>query len=169
MTGTFEPDRPPAGPGDFSLQGEISGVKLITDRSSRGKSNLVVDATRSFEIEVEWHVFGNLVPIWLTALSVRTKEWVVTVYAEAQGPGEEVVLGQVGVPLGGPLFSQDEAYRAVLTVPPSALPEEQIADPAHAGVYKIIVITVLSSDLGEIGYDLNGYAEGPVIKVESPL
>ena len=54
-----------------------------------GKSNLVVNGDKSFDIKISWHVFGNLVPLWLTALSVSTKNWVVTAYAESQGPGDE--------------------------------------------------------------------------------
>jgi hypothetical protein len=31
------------------------------------------------------------------------------------------------------------------------------------------VATFLDSDLGPVGYDMMGYAEGPIIKVESPI
>ena len=34
---------------------------------------------------------------------------------------------------------------------------------------KSVVTTFLDSVLGPVGYDMMGYAEGPIIKVESPL
>jgi hypothetical protein len=168
MTDRFDPNIPPAGPTDPAIEGEFTGIVAITERPTLGKSNLVVNAEESFDVEVAWHVFGNLVPLWLTALSVNTPDWVVTAYAESQGPGDEKTLGEVRVPVGGPLFSQDEAYKAKLTVPPGTLAEENPGDPTQSGTYKIVVTTFLDSALGPVGYDMMGYAEGPIIKVEDP-
>jgi hypothetical protein len=47
--------------------------------------------------------------------------------------------------------------------------EENPGDPTQSGTYKIVVTTFLDSDLGPVGYDMMGYAEGPIIKVENPL
>jgi hypothetical protein len=168
MTDRFDPNIPPAGPSDPAIQGEFTGIVGITDQPTLGKSNLVINAGKPFDIEVKWHVFGNLVPLWLTALSVRTRDWVVTAYAESQGPGDEKSLGSVTVPVGGPFFGQDEAFSAKLTVPANTLSEENPGDPTQSGTYKIIVTTFLDSDLGPVGYDMMGYAEGPIIKVEDP-
>ena len=168
MTDRFDPNIPPTGPTDPAIQGEFLGIVGITEQPTLGKSNLVVNRAQSFDIEVRWHVFGNLVPLWLTALSVRTSNWVVTAYAESQGPGDEVSLGSVNVPVGGPFFSQDESFSARLTVPPNTLSEENPGDPTQSGTYKIVVTTFLDSDLGPVGYDMMGYAEGPIIKVENP-
>jgi hypothetical protein len=169
MTDSFDPNIPPAGPTDPAIQGEFTGIVAITEQPTLGKSNLVVNRDNPFDIEVSWHVFGNLVPLWLTALSVNTKDWVVTAYAESQGPGDELTLGSVTVPVGGPTFSQDETYKAKLTVPATTLNEENPGDPTQSGTYKIVVTTFLDSALGPVGYDMMGYAEGPIIKVESPL
>jgi hypothetical protein len=168
MTDRFDPNIPPAGPTDPAIQGEFTGIVGITEQPTLGKSNLVVNRAKPFDIEVKWHVFGNLVPLWLTALSVRTPNWVVTAYAESQGPGDEVALGSVNVPVGGPFFSQDEAFSAKLTVPANKLSEENPGDDSQSGTYKIVVTTFLDSDLGAVGYDMMGYAEGPIIKVEDP-
>jgi hypothetical protein len=114
-------------------------------------------------------VFGNLVPLWLTALQVASPNWVVTAYAESQGPGDEISLGTALVPVGGPVFSLDEKYAATIHVPKDTLSEENPGDPSQSGTYKIVVTAFLDSNLGPVGYDMMGYAEGPVIKVESPL
>jgi hypothetical protein len=169
MTDRFDPNIPAAGPTDPAIEGEFLGIVAITEKPTLGKSNLVINGDKDFDIEVKWHVFGNLVPLWLTALSVNTKNWVVTAYAESQGPGSEVSLGSVDVPVGGPLFSLDETYTAKLNVPAGTLPEEDPGNPNQSGTYKIVVTTFLDSDLGPVGYDMMGYAEGPIIKVESPL
>jgi hypothetical protein len=86
MTDRFDPNIPPAGPTDPAIEGEFLGIVGITEKPTLGKSNLVINRDQTFDIEVEWHVFGNLVPLWLTALSTRTKSWVVTAYAESQAP-----------------------------------------------------------------------------------
>ena len=169
MTDRFDPNIPPAGLTDPAIEGEFTGIVAITEQPTLGKSNLVVNRDKSFDIEVSWHVFGNLVPLWLTALSVNSPNWVVTAYAESQGPGDEVSLGSVNVPVRGPNFSLDEAYKAKLTVPANKLHEENPGDPTQSGVYKIVVTAFLDSALGPVGYDMMGYAEGPIIKVESPI
>ena len=168
MTDRFDPNIPPAGPTDPAIEGEFTGIVAITERPTLGKSNLVINRDKAFDIKVSWHVFGNLVPLWLTALKVNSPNWVVTAYAESQGPGDEVSLGSVDVPVGGPVFSLDEAYSATLTVPAFTLPEENPGDPTQSGTYKIVVTAFLDSTLGAVGYDMMGYAEGPIIKVEDP-
>ena len=168
MTSSFDPNIPPGAPTDPSIEGEFTGIVAITEHPTLGKSNLVVNRDEAFDISVQWHVFGNLVPLWLTALKVNTPEWVVTAYAESQGPGDEVTLGDVRVPVGGPLFSQNETYSARLTVPADTLHEENPGDPTQSGTYKIVVTAFLDSAIGGVGYDIMGYAEGPIVKVEDP-
>ena len=41
---------------------EFTGIVAITERPTLGKSNLVVNRDEPFDIEVNWRVFGNLVP-----------------------------------------------------------------------------------------------------------
>jgi hypothetical protein len=98
---------------------------------------------------------------------VNTPNWVVTAYAESQGPGPEVSLGSVNVPVGGPPFSQDVSYTATITVPPFTLPEENPGNPNQSGIYRTSVTTFLDSSLGG-PYDMIGFADGPGIKVEDP-
>jgi hypothetical protein len=172
MTERFDPNIPPTGPNTPSIEGAFTGIVAITEQlgpGGLGAPNLVVNRGKPFDIKVNWHVFGNLVPLWLTALKVNAPNWVVTAYAESLGPGDEVTLGNVNVPVGGPGFSLDEAYAATLTVPPSTLSEENPGNPNQSGTYKIVVTAFLNSALGPVGYDMMGYHEGPIIKVENPL
>jgi len=169
MTDRFDPNIPSTGPTSASIEGDFIGIVGITERPAIGSSNLVINANQSFDVEVSWHVFGTLVPLWLTALSVQTSDWVVTAYAESQGPGDEKTLGSVNVPIGVPTFSLNETYTAKLTVPPGTLSEENPGDDTQSGTYKIVVTVFLDSNLGPVGYDMMGYAEGPIVKVEDPI
>jgi hypothetical protein len=166
MTDRFDPNLPPTSPTSGAIQGEFTRV-VLTEQPAIGDGNAVVNRTQSFDIAVDWHVFGNLTPLWLGALAVNTPDWVVTAYAESQGPGPEVSLGSVNVPVGGPPFSQDVIYTATITVPPFTLPEENPNNPNESGIYKISVTTFLDSSVGG-PYDMIGFTDGPRIKVEDP-
>jgi len=163
MADRFDPNFP------THLEGDFLGVVAVTEHPTIGNSNLVVDPANPFEIAVSWHIFGDLTPLWLTALSVASPNWIVTAYAESIGPGDEKILVAANVPVGAGPFSLDETYSTTLTVPPFALSEENPGDPTQSGVYKLVVTVFLDSQLGPVGYDIMGYAEGPIIKVENPL
>jgi hypothetical protein len=168
MTDRFDPNFPPTlGPPPFlAIEGEVTRV-TVTEQPAIGLGNAVVNRAQSFDIDVDWHVFGNVTPLWLGALAPGTPDWVVTAYAESLGPGPEVSLGSVTVPVGGPPFSVDVSYTAKITVPPVTLPEEDPGNPNEAGIYKITVTTFLDSAIGG-PFDMIGFAEGPTIKVEDP-
>jgi hypothetical protein len=53
-------------------------------------------------------------------------------------------------------------------VPADTLHEENPGDPTQSGTYKIVVTAFLDSAIGGVGYDIMGYAEGPIVKVEDP-
>lgn len=170
MTATFDPYLPadPADPTAACIEGDITSI-VITEAPVIGKTNLVVNRAKPFDVKVSWRVFGNLAPLWLTALAASTPDWVVTAYAEPEGPGNKAVLGTVKVPVRSQPMSQNVLYSAKLTVAAGTLPEEDPGNPSYTGVYKIVVTAFLDSTLGLPGYDMMGFAEGPIIKVENPL
>ncbi len=168
MTQRFDPNIPSTGPATPSIEGSFTGPMVITEHPALGKSNLVVNRNNPFEIQVSWSIFGNLTPVWLTALSVSSPDWVVTAYAESQGPGPEIKLSTVDVPVSSAPLSLNMNYTATLPVPARTLPEEDPSNPNQSGLYKIVVTVFLNSTLGGSGYDMIGYAEGPIIKVEDP-
>jgi len=168
MTDRFDPNIPAAGPTDPAIEGEFLGMVTITEKPTLGRSNLVINRGEEFTIECAWHVFGNLVPLWLSALRVDSPNWVVTAYAESQGPGDEKILATALVPVGAGLLSEDESYSASLVVPAGALSEENPGDDSQSGTYKIVVTVFLDSVLGGVGFDMMGFAEGPIVKVEDP-
>jgi hypothetical protein len=167
MSSNFDPNIPSTGPGSPSIEGSFTTIK-IAEQPALGRSNLVINGGKSFDIEVAWHIEGNLTPLWLTALSLDTKNWVVTAYANPRGPGDGLTLGTVNVPVGGPPFSDNVSYASTITVPANTLPEENPGDPSHSGVYQLTVTVFLDSDLGPVGYDMMGVADFPLVKVENP-
>lgn len=150
------------------MEGEFIGSVKVVDRPNIGFGNLVLNPDEAFDIDVEWRTFGVLNPLWLSALAAGSPNWVVTAYAQPVGPGAAKQLAQVNVAaVSGPLTDSTE-YRATLTVPARTLREENPGDPANAGIYRLTVTAFLNSDLGGVGFDIIGFAEGPMIKVENP-
>lgn len=166
MSAVFDPNVPfdPSNPTALSIEGDVR-VTAITDHPAIGTANLVVDPTKHFHIGVEWDVVGNASPIWLAALS--SSDWVVTAYVESMGPGDEKFVASTTVGVGDPR-GLTHNYSADLVVPAGTLKEENPGDPAQSGLYKIVVTVFLNSGLGLPGYDMMGYAEGPIVKAENP-
>jgi hypothetical protein len=155
------------------MEGDITGV-VVSDPQPfvGGVSNKVVDPTKDFTLTIEWELFGQLVPLWLAALSGN---WDVSVYAESLGGGNEVRLGSATVPSSATqpcTVNQSKVnctrYSTTVTVPAGKL-QEHIPGTDRGGIYKLAVAVFLNSSLsGTPGYDLVGFREGPIIQAENP-
>ena len=163
---SFDPNVPT---GFLTITGDFTSAVLVQEVPAIGVGNLVLDPTKSFDIKVDWNIDGNIAELWLNALSVASPDWVVTAYAESVGPGPEKILVAKNVPVL-PLATPNPpfAYSTTLTVPPNSLDEENPGNPLVSGVYKLVVTVFLNSVFGAPGYDIMGFAEGPVVKVEDP-
>jgi hypothetical protein len=167
MSNNFDPNIPGAGPNDPAIiEGVFTDVQ-VAEQPVLGKANFVLNGGKSFDIKVAWHIKGALTPLWLTALSAKTKNWVVSAYANPRGPGDGINLGTVNVSVGSG-FGLDVPYQATITVPANTLAEE---DPGSksSGVYQFTVTVFLDSDLGPVGYDMMGVVDFPLVKVENPI
>ena len=167
MSARFDPNIPPTGPGTPCIEGDFKDPVIIAEYPTFGLSNLIVNEAKPFDIKLSWHIFGNLVPVWLPALADTSPNWVVKAYAEPEGPGDGAILGKMEVPVAAVPprpYKEDEAYEAKLTVPANTLSAET-PDNLHSGVYKIVVTVFLGSATAPTGYEMMGYAEGPVIEV----
>jgi hypothetical protein len=124
--------------------------------------NHVLNAGDTFEIDVAWEVNGLLRPLWLAALGGN---WNVQVYAESIGGGPEILLARDDSVAADP--ARDK-YSIRITVPPNTLAE---GDPGSqtSGIYKLVVAVFLNSNLGQPGFDMTGFNEGPIIQVENPV
>jgi hypothetical protein len=166
MSDQFDPDVPS---GFLTITGEFTAAVLVSEVPAIGVSNLVLNPQQTFDIKVDWKIDGNIAELWLSALAVASPNWVVTAYAESIGPGPEQILVAKDVPvLPLPSANPPFAYSTTLTVPANTLPEENPGDPLVSGVYKLVVTVFLDSVFGSPGYDIMGFAEGPVIKMENP-
>jgi len=163
---TFDPNVPS---GFLTITGDFTSTVLVEEVPAIGVGNLVLDPTREFKIKLDWAIDGNVAELWLSALAIDSPDWIVTAYAESVGPGPEQILVTKNVPVN-PLPSANPPfeYSTTLTVPPGTLAEENPGDPLVSGVYKLVVTVFLDSTFGSVGYDIMGFVEGPVVKVEDP-
>jgi hypothetical protein len=155
------------------MEGALARV-AVTDPQPfvGGVGNHVVDPTKEFKLTVEWEIFGQLVPLWLTALAGN---WNVSVYAESLGGGPEVRLETVHVPTTdvkpctvNTLKANCTKFSAEITVPPNTL-EEHKPGTDVGGIYKLVAAVFLNSNIAGVpGFDLVGYSEGPIIQAEKP-
>jgi len=150
------------------IEGDITSVAVIDPPSLPFQvGNLVLDPKQAFTVEIKWKVFGAITPVWLAALD---QFWDVNVYAESLGDGPEVRIGNVS--------NKDKAdfvacagvncreYTVTVTVPPNTLVEDDGNNVS--GIYKLVVSVFLNSSLGLPGFDITGFREGPIIKIEDP-
>lgn len=122
--------------------------------------NHVVNGTEPFDIDVAWEVTGPLRPLWLAALGGT---WNVQIYAESIGGGQEILLARDDTVPAVPGQSQ---YKVRVNVPADTL-EEGNPGSNTSGIYKLVAAVFLNSNLGEPGFDMTGFNEGPIIQVEN--
>jgi hypothetical protein len=158
---------------DPNITGLISGQftsLLVSEPGGLGASNLVIDPSQTFDISVEWTLSQPLSNLWLAALSPA--DWSLTAYAESVGPGPEIMLKQDNVTIASGVQNPPNTFtwNHTFTVGPNVLDEENPGNPTGpSGVYKLVVTAFLNSTLGTPGYDIMGFEEGPIIKVENPV
>ena len=156
MLSTFDPDK------GALFKGEFTKVDVIDPAKPGHGPNLVIDGTKPFEIHVEWTLTGSDVPLYLAALAGT---WSIEVFAESMGPGPEKRIAYGTTPAGTP--GTPKTYSYTLNVPANTLPEGNPGSNVASGVYKLVCTCFLNSTLGAPGFDIAGFAEGPVIRVES--
>jgi hypothetical protein len=149
----FDPQIPPF------IEGEVTNVAVLEGGPS---PNLVIDPTLPFEVQVDWKVFGILVPLWLTALD---QEFVVSVYAEGMGASPEIRIGTATkdkddfIACAG---NNCREYSVRVQIPP--ILTEDAGD--ESGIYKLVVSVFLNSSIQGGKFDLMGFREGPFIQIE---
>ena len=123
--------------------------------------NHVLNADDTFFVDVTWEINGLLRPLWLAALGGN---WNVQLFAESIGGGPEILLARDDTVPADPARAQ---YSVRVTVPPNTLQE---GDPGSnvSGIYKLVAAVFLNSNLGQPGFDMTGFNEGPIIQVENP-
>lgn len=147
------------------FKGEFTHIRCVDPAATFpaiSQANLVMDGSKPFQIELQWQLSGSLAPLWLAALG---GSWSVEAYAESIGPGPEMQIA-AGSVVANPATM---TYSTTLTVPANTLPEGNPSPGGPSGKYKVLCSCFLNSSLGAPGYDISGYVEGPVIRIENPL
>ena len=60
------------------------------------------------------------------------------------------------------------SYSVTINVPPNKLAEGNPGSEI-SGIYKLVAAVFLNSDLGDPGFDMTGFNEGPIIQIENPV
>lgn len=158
MLSTFNPHQVVGS--NVLIKGEFTSVQVRDPAGPPNVQNLVVDRSKPFNIDVEWELSGINAPLYLAALDAN---WSVEAYAESMGPGPELQIASTTVPKNG------NRYSTTLVVPANTLEEGNPGNGGPSGVYKLTVTAFLNSSLGgSTGFDIAGFAVGPMIRVEDP-
>ena len=161
MSHMFDPNKGPL------FQGLFETLAVLDPAQPGNTGNLVLDPTQPYTVRMRWEIFGGEVPLYLAALS---KQWRVAAYAESIGPGPEITLGTDTVPVSTGVNDPTRPFGKIwehdLTVPAGTLPED---GAGNSGVYKIVATVFLNSSIGAPGYDIAGFADGPLIRIENPV
>ncbi len=165
MLSTFDPRRQVGNTNLFT--GEFTKVEVRDPAGPPNVANLVVDPSKPFTINVEWQLTGDDVPLYLAALGNGSNRWSVEAYAESMGPGPEIQIASTTVAVGP--AASPRSYQATLTVPANTLPEGNPGNGGPSGVYKLVTTCFLDANLQHPGFDIAGFAEGPIIRVENPI
>jgi hypothetical protein len=151
------------------FKGDFTNV-VVDDPAIAGHvPNLVIDPSHPFAIHVSWRLVGTQVPLYMAALD---NEWVVTAYAESIGPGPELKLATGNEPkTNATITAQGNVpvyeWTHTLQVPAGLLQEENPGGNP-SGTYLTVVTAFLNSNLGSPGFDIIGFNQGPMLKVEDP-
>lgn len=157
--------------GNILLQGGITDV-IVREKPDMGRPNHVIDPNEKFFVVVKWEVYGEQLPLYMDALN---DPWYIAAFAESLGEGPELKIGEETVLMsaGTPCTTGPHCLRweKVIEVDPNTLKEANpfTAPDAPSGIYKLAVSVFLDSSLGEKGFDLVGFYEGPVIQAESTV
>ena len=146
------------------IEGEVSTLVVLDPANVFPPfevGNHVLDPDDPFDVTVEWKITGLLRPLWLSALGGN---WNVQLYAESIGGGPEILLGSDNTVAADP---SREDYGVTFTIPANTL-EEGNPGSNTSGIYKLVVAVFLNSNLGDPGFDMTGFQEGPIIQVEGP-
>jgi hypothetical protein len=122
-----------------------------------GPPSTIIDTDDPFLVRVDWSVD-------LPAAALLGGQWLVRVYAESIGPGQEVQIGTQAVSVGaGTAGPTSIAYRANIPVAAGTL---QAESGASSGVYTIVAVVTHNGFLGPTV--LAGFEQGPVIQMREP-
>jgi hypothetical protein len=163
-TSSFDPriDTPPGTP---VFIGQFNNVSIEQAGGVPGEvSNMVLDPTRPFDINIEWQLDGHLFNVngVLSSLDA-SKKWHIYVYAEKMGPGSDLQI-YYGTQSGADVVAALPAkWTHKCTIAAGTLPGH---DPG-SGMYKLSVVVFANTNIPG-GQDIIGCYDGPIVLSENP-
>ena len=163
-TSSFDPriDTPPGTP---VFVGQFNNVSIDQAGGVPGEvSNMVIDPTRPFDINIEWQLDGNLFNVngVLAALDA-TKTWHIYVYAEKMGPGNDLEIYHGTEPGADVVPALPAVWTHTCPIPAGTLPEHL----PESGMYRLCIVVFANTSIPG-GQDIIGNYDGPIILSERP-
>ncbi len=148
------------------FKGEFNNVRIVQGGLPGHVSNLVIDPTADFEIELEWQIDGVLFNVnGVLGNIAAPNNWHIDVYAERMGPGADLSIYHGHQPGAAPVANLPARWSHTCNIPASTLPEH--AGPGQSGVYKLVIVVFANTSIAG-AHDIIGFYEGPVIMSENP-
>jgi hypothetical protein len=172
-TTTFDPRIDIAG--NAAVRGEFTKPEVTQAPGALGEvSNMVVDPTRPFTIDLEWQldgVLGNVNSLLNDiGTSPEAKRWHVHVYAEKMGPGDDLEIYHGHTPDDSvvPVVAADfpATWQHTCDIPANVF-EEHAPGAESSGMYRLCIVVFANTDMPG-GLDIIGCYEGPIILAENP-
>ncbi len=161
MLSQFDPDKGPL------LKGETISFTVVDPAIPGHVPNRVIDGSKPVQAIWKQKWSGSDLPLYVASLNPRS---VGSLFVNAIGPGPSKRVAQDSISIG-PVTGTTLEITHTFTIPANSLPEE---DPGQSptgpsGIYKLVATSFIDSTLGAPGFDMTGFHEGDVIKVENPL
>jgi hypothetical protein len=151
--------------GQVVFEGEFNHVSIYQAPMIPGEvSNMVIDFTQSYKIDLEWQIDGVLWYVNSVLGGINPPVWHIHVYAERMGPGSDLQLySGTSSAIILPSSQADLPVKYQVTLVPPGLPPH---DP-QSGMYRLCVV-VHAECTRPGGTDIIGCYEGPMVLYKRP-
>jgi hypothetical protein len=152
-------------PGNPVVKGDFTKVKLTQAGVVPGTvSNMVIDSTQPFDIELEWQLDGNLTYVNMVLGNISPpNDWLIQVYAEKMGAGNDLQIYNATEPGATTVSSIPAKWSHTCKIGPGALPQHL----PGSGMYRLCTVVWANTNVPG-GQDIIGCHEGPMVLSEEP-
>lgn len=151
--------------GNPVVRGDFTKVEVTQAGVVPGTvSNMVIDSTQPFDIELEWQLDGDLTYVNMVLGNIiPPNEWRIYVYAEKMGPGNDLQIYTGTEPGATTVGSIPAPWSHTCNIGAGALPQHL----PESGMYRLCTVVFANTNVPG-GQDIIGCHEGPMVLSEEP-
>jgi hypothetical protein len=162
---------------DFDPQLKINGTTVVCGEFTKVQvsqapgfpgdvSNMIVDPSRPFKIDLEWKMAGELGYVNTVLNDIGDKEWKIQVFAEKMGPGTDLQIYNTILPnVVVPVDTLPATWNHSCNISANVLEEHVPGDPTKSGMYRLCFVIFANTTVPGCN-DIIGCREGPIILAE---